>query len=342
MQLTLASLIGRLQEHGILLQNNLTPSQLNIVINTLAPLQQANNDDLAFLANPKYAHELASTSAAAVLLKQNQLDHLPAHTVPLVVDNPYLAYAILTPYFAYQSAPTNDDNAIHATAIIHPTAQLGNHVKIGAYAVIGEGASIGNHSQIDSHVVVEDFACIGQNCLIKPHVFIGHHCALGNNVTLHSHASIGNEGFGFAPKGDPATQGWQKIHQLGKVIIGNQVRIGSHTCIDRGALGDTIIGDNVIIDNLVQIAHNVQIGDGTAIAACTGIAGSSKIGKRCMLAGGVGMAGHIEVCDDVTFTGMTMVTKSITQAGSYSSGIPMLATPIWRRAVIKFKQLATR
>lgn len=337
MPLTLSDVIKQLTAHHLPVLNPFTQVDLSTPISGLAPLATAQRHELSFLANPKYQHELPNTQATAALITQDKLELVPAHTVPLVVANPYLAYAMLSQYFAYQ--PTANRAAIHPTAIIADTATIGEHVSIGAYCVIGDFVRIGEGTVLDSHVTVADFAKIGQHCQLKAYAFVAHHCELGDWVTVHSHASIGNEGFGFAPKGLPDTAGWQKIHQLGKVIIGNHVRIGSQTCIDRGALGDTVIEDNVIIDNLVQIAHNVQIGAGTAIAACTGIAGSSRIGKRCVLAGGVGVVGHIDICDNVTVTGMTMVTKSITQAGSYSSGTPMMPTQLWKRAAIKFKQL---
>ena len=151
--------------------------------------------------------------------------------------------------------------------------------------------------------------------------------------------SIGSEGFGFAPTSDPSVKGWERTAQLGRVVIGDHVRIGSQTCIDRGAIDDTVIGNHVIIDNLVQVAHNVCIGDGTAIAAHTGIAGSTTIGKRCIIGGAVGITGHINITDDVILSGMSMVTKSINTAGSYSSGTAAMPTANWRRAAVRFRQL---
>lgn len=343
MPLMLSDVIEILATHQMpilndLSQSHITQEELSTQIIGLASLATAELNEISFLANPKYQHELPNTHATAVLITADKLDLVPSHSVPLVVANPYLAYAILSEYFAYYP---NHGATIHPTAIIAKTANIAKGVQIGAYCVIGEQVDIGENTCLENHVVIQDFTKIGNDCRIKSFAFVGHHCELGEFVTLHSHASIGNEGFGFAPNGRMDVEGWQKIHQLGKVVIGNHVRIGSQTCIDRGALGDTVIGNHVIIDNLVQIAHNVQIGDGTAIAACTGIAGSSKIGKRCVLAGGVGVVGHIDICDDVTITGMTMVTKSITQAGSYSSGTAMMPTPLWKKAAIRFKQLVT-
>lgn len=332
---TLADIIDYLQE-DVQNRNTLTAEVLNRPITALAQLAQANATQIAFLAQSRHNAELAQTSAAAVLITADMADQCPTTTVALIVASPYEAYAKISALFAYQPKPSV---AIHPTAIIAPTAKLGDAVTIGAYCVIGEHVIVGDNSKIGAYVTLEDNVHIGQHCQLSAHVYIGHHCLIGDYTALHSHASIGNEGFGYAPKGDIATQGWQKIHQLGRVVIGEHVRIGSHTCIDRGALEDTIIGNHVIIDNLVQIAHNVHIGDGTAIAACVGIAGSTHIGRRCIIAGAVGINGHINICDDVTLTGMAMVTKSITQSGSYSSGIPVMPTALWRRAAVKFKQL---
>lgn len=308
----------------------------NASIAGLAPLNTAQPNQLSFLANPRYQEQLTHTNAMAVLLTTNAKPFCPTHVLPIEVKNPYLAFAKLTQVFAYTPDILPD---IHPTAIVSPTADIGKNVQIGAYCVIGENVVIGDNCQLSSHVVIEDFVKIGQSCQLKTHTFVGHHCEMGDFVVLHSHASIGNDGFGYAPKGLTDEKGWQKIYQLGKVVIGNHVRIGSQTCVDRGALGDTLIGNHVIIDNLVQIAHNVQIGDGTVISGCVGIAGSAKIGKRCVLAGGVGLVGHIEICDDVTITGMTMVTKSIKQQGSYSSGTPMMQTNLWKKMAVKIKQL---
>lgn len=342
MTYTIAELIANL---GDMVTNvaDITPIEQRITIAGIAPIDKAQSNQLAFLANSRHSHALATTRAGVILISQEMLPHCPVGSVPLVVASPYLAYAKLTALFAYQSTIKQiDETQIHPTAIIADTAIIGQGVRIGAFCVIGEAVNIGDGTQIDHHVTLEDGVRLGQHCLLKSNVFVGHHCQLGDFVTLHSHASIGNEGFGFAPRGQLDTAGWQKIHQLGGVVIGNHVRIGSQTCIDRGALEDTVIEDNVIIDNLVQIAHNVHIGAGTAIAAGSGIAGSTHIGKRCVIAGMVGIIGHLTITDDVTFTGMTMVTKSLSTAGSYSSGMPLMTTPEWRRSVVKFRQLASK
>ncbi|HEY7776516.1 MAG TPA: UDP-3-O-(3-hydroxymyristoyl)glucosamine N-acyltransferase, partial [Kineobactrum sp.] len=176
---------------------------------------------------------------------------------------------------------------------------------------------------------------IGAGSRLYPGAVLYHGVQLGEQCTIHSQAVLGADGFGFAPDG----AGWQKIHQLGGVRLGNRVEVGACTTIDRGALEDTVVEDGAIIDNLVQIAHNCHIGKNTAIAGCTGLAGSTIIGANCTLAGGVGVVGHVEICDGVHVTGMTMVTKSITEPGSYSSGTPMSATRDWKRSAVRFTQL---
>ena len=348
MAFTIAEIINYLGEEMVRSHAHLdVPSSatLDTVISSIATLEQAAPSDISFLANSHYESKLYTTNAGAVLVPEAMRDQCPAHSYPIVVTSPYLAYAKLTALFANASLPASTSTQ---SATVHPTAIVGNHVKlgqntvIGAYCEVGDNCVIGDEVVLHSHVTLQSGVCIGNHSELLPHVFIGHHCVIGEWVSLHSHASIGNEGFGFAPKGQPDTAGWQKIHQLGRVVIGNHVRVGSHTCIDRGALNDTLIGDNVIIDNLVQIAHNVQIGAGTAIAACVGVAGSTTIGKRCMIGGGAGFTGHIHVCDDVTITGMTMVTKNIRQAGVYSSGLPAMPSSVWKCAFINFKNVGKK
>ncbi|MDO4895754.1 MAG: UDP-3-O-(3-hydroxymyristoyl)glucosamine N-acyltransferase [Moraxella sp.] len=305
------------QTQAVINKDDLNPL---VSVSGVANLVDADGDGLAFLSDDKYLSDLPKTQAGAVLISQKFMDKVDelALTKPpvfIIVKDAYLAYASVSGLFAYRT-----NAGIHPTAVIAPTAKIGKNPTIGAYAVIG------------------DFVVIGDDCQISSHVVIHHHCVVGDDVQIHAHASIGAEGFGFAPKVSKSGVAWQKIHQLGRVIIGNRVRVGANTCIDRGAMGDTVIGDDVIIDNLVQIAHNVHIGHGTAIASKTGIAGSTHIGANCIIAGGVGIAGHLTICDGVTLTGMAMVTGSIHQAGSYSSGTSLMPSHDWRRAVVKFRQ----
>jgi len=323
------------QRQPVLNKTELNAEQYRLNLEGIGNLTTATDQQLSFLSNSHYLSSLASTQAAAVLVTAEHHNEVPKDTLALIVANPYLAYASVSQIFARRRLA----QGIHPTAVIADSAILGNQVDIGPFCVIGEQVQIGDRCTLEAHVAIEDNTLIGTDCIIKSQVAIGHDCVVGDHVRLHAGVSIGSEGFGFAPTSDPSVTGWERIAQLGRVVIGNHVRIGSQTCIDRGAIDDTVIGNHVIIDNLVLIAHNVRIGDGTAIAAHTGIAGSTSIGKRCVIGGAVGITGHIEIADDVVLSGMTMVTKSITTAGSYSSGTAAMPTANWRRAAVRFRQL---
>ena len=318
---------------------NKSTINLDKTVSHVAPLSVAQADAVAFLSDIRYKAELNHTQAGVVLVSQKFANPLPkCDAVFVVVKDAYLAYASVSTLFVYPQSFTG----IHPTAVIATSAKLGSHVSIGAYSVIGENVCIGDHSVIKSHVVIEDGVVIGSHSHIDSHVFIAHHSQLGCDVRIHSHASIGAEGFGFAPKAGEHGTAWERIAQLGRVIIGDRVRIGSNTCIDRGAVADTVLGNDVIVDNLVQIAHNVNIGSGTAIAAKTGIAGSTTIGNNCIIGGAVGIAGHLTIANHVTLTGMTLVIKDIKQAGVYSSGTVAMPSLQWRRAASKFRQLGLK
>lgn len=303
----------------------------DICITGLASLQHAKPCDLAFLSNSRYSSQLQSTKAGAVIVRAEDIG---AYTgTALVVENPYAAYAGLTHIFDQTPKPSS---GIHPTAVIAASARIDLTASIGAYVVIEENVVIEQEVILESHVCVAQGSVIGKQSWLDKHVTIQHHCHLGERVRVHAGTVIGADGFGFAPY-----QGkWHRIAQLGAVCIGNDVRIGANCSIDRGALDDTIIGHGVIIDNLVQIAHNVQIGDYTAIAANTGIAGSTVIGKHCIIGGASAIAGHLSICDHVQLTGRAMITKSIHQAGTYSSGTSFLENNKWKKAVIGFRQLA--
>ncbi len=335
--ITIEQLITRIeQRQPVLNKAELSAAQLCLHLDGIGNLTTANPQQLSFLANPHYIPSLANSQAGVVLTTAEHRDKVGLNTVVLIVAAPYLAYASASQLFAYQQPFMS---GIHPSAVIAESAVIGNGVTIGPFCVIGEQVQIGERSVLDANVVIESNTTIGTDCVIKSQVMIGHDCVLGNHVRLHAGVSIGAEGFGFAPTSNPSITGWERIAQLGRVVIGDHVRIGSQTCIDRGAIDDTVIGNHVIIDNLVQVAHNVRIGDGTAIAAQTGIAGSTTIGKRCIIGGAVGITGHIDITDDVTLSGMTMVTKSITKSGSYSSGTAAMPTANWRRAAVRFRQL---
>ena len=301
-------------------------------ITGLASLENAKPCHLAFLSNTRYKSQLQRTHAGAVLLRTE--DMVETYTgAMLIVADPYAAYARLSHLFDHTPKPVA---GIHSTAIIAPSAQIDPTASIGAYVVIEDNVVIESQVVLESHVCVAKGSVIGKQSWLDKHVTVQHHCRLGERVRVHASTVIGSDGFGFAPYQSQ----WFRIAQLGGVTIGNDVRIGANCTIDRGALDDTIIGKGVIIDNLVQIAHNVQIGDYTAIAANTGIAGSAVIGKHCIIGGASGIAGHLNICDHVHLTGMSMITKSINKPGTYSSGTSFLENSQWKKAVVRFRQLA--
>ncbi|MBP0938836.1 UDP-3-O-(3-hydroxymyristoyl)glucosamine N-acyltransferase [Pseudomonas alliivorans] len=299
-------------------------------INGLATLQEAGPDQISFLANPQYRKFLTDTHAAAVLLKPADAESFAGNA--LLVPDPYLAYARISHLFDPKPKAAA---GIHPTAVISDDAVVDPAASIGAFAIVESGARIAAQVTIGAHCFIGARCEIGEGGWLAPRVTLYHDVRIGKRVVIQSGAVLGGEGFGFANEKGV----WQKIAQIGGVSIGDDVEIGVNTAIDRGALADTRIGNGVKLDNQIQIAHNVQIGDHTAMAACVGISGSTKIGKHCMLAGGVGLVGHIEICDGVFITGMTMVTHSITEPGSYSSGTAMQPAAEWRKSAARLRKI---
>ncbi|MBA6060061.1 MULTISPECIES: UDP-3-O-(3-hydroxymyristoyl)glucosamine N-acyltransferase [Pseudomonas] len=299
-------------------------------ITGLATLQEAGPGQLTFLANPQYRKYLDNCQAGAVLLKAADAESFAGNA--LVVADPYLAYARISHLFDPKPKAVA---GIHPSAVVAEDAQVDASASIGPFAVIESGARIGANVSIGAHCFIGARCVVGEGGWLAPRVTLYHDVTIGKRVVIQSGAVIGGEGFGFAnEKGI-----WRKIAQIGGVTIGDDVEIGVNTAVDRGALSDTRIGDGVKLDNQIQIAHNVQIGDHTAMAACVGISGSTRIGKHCMLAGGVGLVGHIDVCDNVFISGMTMVTRSITEPGSYSSGTAMQPLADWRKSAARIRHL---
>lgn len=299
-------------------------------ITGLATLQEAGPGQLTFLANPQYRKYLDNCQAGAVLLKAADAESFAGNA--LVVADPYLAYARISHLFDPKPKAVA---GIHPSAVVAKDAQVDASASIGPFAVIESGARIGANVSIGAHCFIGARCVVGEGGWLAPRVTLYHDVTIGKRVVIQSGAVIGGEGFGFAnEKGI-----WRKIAQIGGVTIGDDVEIGVNTAVDRGALSDTRIGDGVKLDNQIQIAHNVQIGDHTAMAACVGISGSTRIGKHCMLAGGVGLVGHIDICDNVFISGMTMVTRSITEPGSYSSGTAMQPLADWRKSAARIRHL---
>ncbi len=340
--ITLAELISAIQLRQPVLNLDMLSDLADnhsLIIHGVADLAHADSTQVAFVAQKKYLADVPATKAGVLLLSKGFADEaaVPADALALIVPDAYLAYASISVLFAPAVA-----SGIHPSAVIDKDTDIAHDVTIGAGVVIKNGVSIGAGSYIGAGSFIGAGTVLGARCHIAPQVFIAHDCIIGDEVRIHSHASIGSEGFGFAPTKGATGIEWQRIAQLGRVVIGNQVRIGSNTCIDRGAVGDTVIGDHVIIDNLVQIAHNVQVGSGTAMAAKVAIAGSTSIGKNCIIGGATGISGHLSITDGVTITAMSMVISDIQQAGSYSSGTVAMPTHNWRRAALKFRKLGDK
>lgn len=299
-------------------------------IGGVAPLSSAKSGDISFLMGGAYRQFLSDTKASAVVLTADDL--LDCSVNALVTENPELGFAKLLGLFEKKAGVHQGP---HPTTVIGDHCQIDPSVSIGAHCVIGNQVCIGPNTVISAGCYIEDGVSIGTNCYFYPNVTLYHHIKLGNDVIVHSGAVIGSDGFGLTND-----QGrWVKIPQVGTVVVGDSVEIGANTTIDRGALEDTVIGEGVKLDNLVQVAHNVQIGAHTVIAGCTGIAGSVQIGKHCMVGGGVCINGHVSITDQVVITGMAMVTHSIDTPGAYSSGTGIQTNREWRKSAVRFRQL---
>lgn len=296
----------------------------------VSSLETANKHQVSFLAKEKDVSRLKNTSSGAIIVPKN----CSAETTSALIyaDNPYAAFARLSQLF---SAVIDRKAGMHPTVLLGDDCQIDATVSIAAGVMIGDGVTLGSGVVIGPGCVIGSGCCIGHGTQLAARVTLYDSVVIGDSCLLHSGVVIGSDGFGFAPDNDQ----WVKIAHVGRVIIGHHVEIGANTTIDRGTMDDTVIEDGVILDNQIQIAHNVRIGENTAIAACVGVAGSAKIGKRCKISGAAVVLGHLELCDDVTITAMSLVTKSIKEPGVYSSGTPLQANRLWHRNNARYRQL---
>jgi UDP-3-O-[3-hydroxymyristoyl] glucosamine N-acyltransferase len=302
-------------------------------VSRVATLAHADSGTLSFLANPRYRKQMEATRATAVLVDP---DHAVDCPVAALIDpNPYLAYARIAAVL-HPAAPMAA--GIHATAVVAAGARVAASAGIAPLAVIEEDAEIGERVFVGPGCIVQRGARVGADSRLIARVVLYPGVRIGQRCIVHAGAVVGADGFGFAP--DRGT--WIKVPQLGGVWIGDDVEIGANTTIDRGAIDDTVVGHGVKLDNQIQVGHNVSIGAHTAIAGCVGISGSTSIGERCMIGGGVGIAGHLTIVDDVVVTGCSLVSASIKQAGSYSSGMPAVETRRWRRMVAQLRRLGAK
>jgi UDP-3-O-[3-hydroxymyristoyl] glucosamine N-acyltransferase len=300
------------------------------VITSVASLGQAGPGAISFLANRAYRKYLPATRASAVILEAAFA--LACPTATITVANPYAAYARAA---ALLSSPPAVRRGVHPSAVIGAGCEIAPSAWVGPHCVIEDGAALAAGAQLSGGCQVGRDSRIGADCVLYANVVICHGVRIGERVVLHPGVVIGSDGFGLALEHGR----WLKVPQLGGVCIGNDVEIGAGSTIDRGSLDDTIIEDGVKLDNQVQVAHNVRIGAHTAIAACVGIAGSASIGGHCSIGGGAGILGHLEISDHVVITAMTLVTKSITRPGVYSSGVPAQENALWNRNIARFRRL---
>lgn len=296
----------------------------DLAIANIAPLTSAKSDQISFISNAKYRDHLGACQAGALIVSEEDVAFCRPEQNIIVVKNPYVAYAKLAQYMDNTPTPASQ---ISAQAQIADDVKLGNNVAIGANAVIESGVELGDDVVIGAGCFIGKNTVIGSGTKLWANVVIYHNVQIGKNCLIQASAVIGSDGFGYANEGGV----WIKIPQTGSVIIGNNVEIGSCTCIDRGALDSTVIEDNVIIDNLCQIAHNVHIGYGTAVAGGVVMAGSLKVGRYCQIGGASVINGHMEICDGAVITGMGMVMRPITEKGIYSSGVPLQTNKEWRK-----------
>jgi UDP-3-O-[3-hydroxymyristoyl] glucosamine N-acyltransferase len=299
----------------------------------LATLSGAEAGSVAFLANSRYRRQLETTRATAVFVSPEDAPH--CKVAALIGPNPYLAYALVA-QLLHPTAAVKP--GVHASAVIAADAKVAASAQVGAHCVIEAGVVVGERALIGPGCIVQEGSVIGEDTVLHTHVTLYPQSIIGRRCILHAGVVIGADGFGFASdRGN-----WVKIPQIGTVRIGDDVEIGANTTIDRGAIEDTIVEDGVKLDNQIQVGHNCVIGAHTAVAGCTGISGTTLIGKRCRIGGGVGIAGQLSIADDVVITGYSLVTASINEAGSYSSGMPAVESPRWRRMVARLRRLADK
>jgi UDP-3-O-[3-hydroxymyristoyl] glucosamine N-acyltransferase len=301
-----------------------------VSVSGVSTLAGAHPDQLSFLANPRYRSQLADTAAGIVIMRAEDAGAYAG--TALLADDPYAAFARVSALFdvVEPAVPgVHPSAALHASAIVDPSAQIGPFVSIGARSRIAAQAIVGPGCVIGEDCVV------GEGCSLGASVTLVKRVRLGKRVLIHPGAVLGADGFGLAMTGGH----WIKVPQLGGVVVGDDCEIGANTTIDRGALEDTVLEEDVRLDNQIQVGHNAHIGAHTAMAGCSAVAGSARIGRYCLIGGGAGVLGHLELCDRVVVTAMTLVTHSIREPGEYSSGTPLMDNRSWRKSAARFRQL---
>ncbi|MDN5780765.1 MAG: UDP-3-O-(3-hydroxymyristoyl)glucosamine N-acyltransferase [Luteimonas sp.] len=301
-------------------------------ISSVATLAHAGAGQLAFLANPRYRGQLADSAAAAVIMRA--ADAQEHAGTALLASDPYVAFAKIAALF---DPPPPLQPGIHASAVVDASAQVDPQAQVGPFASIGARSRIAAGAVLGPGCVVGDDCVVGEGCMLVARVTLVRRVRLGKRVLIHPGAVLGADGFGLAMDAGR----WIKVPQQGGVVVGDDCEIGANTTIDRGAIEDTVLEEDVRLDNQIQIGHNVRIGAHTAMAGCAAVAGSATIGRYCLVGGAAGILGHLEVCDRVMITAMSLVTSSIREPGEYSSGTPLMPNREWRRNAARFRQLDT-
>ncbi len=289
----------------------------DVSVNKLAKIEDAESGSVSFLSNPKYEQFLYSTRASVIILNREQPVSQDISATIIRVENAYTAFSVLLEQYKTSAL---DKKGIEQPCFIHPSASVGRDAYIGAFAYIGPNVRVGNNAKIYPNVFLGDNVQVGEGSTLFAGVKIYFDCFIGKNVTIHSNTVIGSDGFGFAPQGDGS---FSKVSQIGNVVIEDDVEIGSNTSIDRATLGSTVIRKGVKLDNLIQIAHNVEIGQNAVVAAQTGISGSAKIGEGCVIAGQVGIVGHISIAKKSNIGAKSGVNNSIKEEGKNWNGVPL-------------------
>ncbi len=303
-------------------------------IRGIAALEAAGAHDISFLANARHLPQLQQSAAGCVIAAPTQREAVASRRCAILSADPYLDYARLTQWWVRQLRP-RVAGGVHASAVVEAGAQVHDTAQVGALAFVGRGAVISRGASVGAQCHVAADAVIGEDTRLAPQVVVGERCRIGARCILHGGAVIGADGFGFAP----SRGHWEKIEQLGAVVIGDDVEIGANSCVDRGALRDTVLEQGVKLDNLVHIAHNCRIGAHTAMAALVGVAGSTRIGAHCTFAGQAGVVGHIEICDHVHVGAACAITRSITKPGSYGGMFPFDENGVWDKNAATLRQL---
>lgn len=302
-------------------------------VNTLSKIEEGTAGSLSFLANPKYEEHIYKTNASVIIVNR---DFVPAQKIKSTLVRVENAYAAFVKLLEMYNSIQRDKKGIEQPCYIHDTAQFGGNVYVGAFAYVGKNVKAGHNVKLYPNVYVGDNVTIGSNTTLFPGVKIYSDCVIGADCTIHSGTIIGADGFGFTPNSENQ---YQKVAQIGNVVIEDHVEIGAVTTIDRATLGSTIIRKGVKLDNLIQVAHNVEIGENTVIAAQTGIAGSTKIGRDCMIGGQVGIVGHITIADKVKIAAQSGIGSSITKEGDIVQGSPAFNISDYKRTYVLFRKL---